>query len=1353
MSLATTSSTSLIPATPTITPLHHYEKRHVYLCGDETLSWQPEWYTASFFLSSRVSYDSAASRGPVQPPTRVYQEIPECAAILSGMVESASRDATVIPATDTDSRSGSGASSGTASGSQSGSEETGTATPLAVLTTTATVQSTFRSGGSTFATTIQRVLTLTPTSSPTSTSSLSGTDSAISSQSTSSSRQSPSSTNLPDPAATESTLPSINDNTCAGGWDWQGWATVASLGSGLIIGGLLWAAWLFLRSRMPGLYAPRTWFVPLESRPSRPWSIATFLLPFLHIPSSTPPYSSQNLSSLTTLLAGLKLAALMSILTLGVVLPVLVAKVPCLGQTAPSNSLGGRLGTLNDLSLLRLLDALDPSPDSPATTNSLLRLFQGDKRSLSSTITPAIDSARIRLIVILVLLAVLAVGGGLFVVTRTYASLYYAKKEFEEKTCEGMDMVFISSRNADGWRNTPEEGLRRWFKDWSSRISGTEKEIDIVGLFAVPDTTELASKVKDREEVLLELELAELNYISSFKLTHTDSAGDVVHPVWWRGAEGPSTEEGQHSPGHPQPPDDFVAPQKFYKVGSVANPPSREKLDLPMPDGTTVSHPTQETASPNQAETRFHEINRDSAMYGGRFDIGQRIKLDEEGNYVPDPSPESEETHDLRSGMSEPKEGARSPALSLTGPQDAYKAQLSPISPKPARRSSLTAPGTPFATAPNSPLSPRSGASLRPTLPTIASSHRHSGAPSALAGHYTDIRGSRARFKELNGEIERMQQSTFADIAGGVCPVKGWIVVGKGARWLPHAERIDGLTREDIIWDHVGMRTTEGVFWVKVALLAVLLAIFMIPVLGLTVATAPGFVHYLAFLRPIAESDGFGSAFVQGLVPTILLSAAVALSIRLTDHFAKGARCISRGRQESLAFKGTFYLLLFICVVVMLLIASLEYGLAGFRTGVQEGRIISDGAIFSTWFIFVLLLNLAFIVPALYLLQPIRLYRYLKTRQHAVTPRQKFRVLQPPSYKPSYALAPCLIAVFYASTLLFIFPLLCIPILLLIYLSFVANRHMIEHVFVDPSHSGTDLHLWTIRRFGWTLALQPLLYGLIMFSRNEWVLGAVSVAVAFVALTLSELLTVVRFRPSTRERLSPGSREALDELVVSMNTASPRPSVAVNKPHRVSRHSDLSLLNRVAALLPGYARLPASCPLPLPSDRINDLFQAERASYAKVELKDSHQQGDTGRYFTENPQTIKGLIYPPELMAPVPIIWLPRDPQDGAVAEGEAVELGRYHRLTVIVDPNPDPNPTTDTVGSSARRGVAAGNGSRPAVVSLTAERVGSFRSPGRVMHGQYSPIRGSATPGIRDEVRVGSSKHASADPQWTRSR
>ena len=40
---------------------------------------------------------------------------------------------------------------------------------------------------------------------------------------------------------------------------------------------------------------------------------------------------------------------------------------------------------------------------------------------------------------------------------------------------------------------------------------------------------------------------------------------------------------------------------------------------------------------------------------------------------------------------------------------------------------------------------------------------------------------------------------------------------------------------------------------------------------------------------------------------------------------------------------------------------------------------------------FVLLLNLAIIIPGLYLLRPHRLVRYMRDRRKVITPRQRFR--------------------------------------------------------------------------------------------------------------------------------------------------------------------------------------------------------------------------------------------------------------------------------------------------------------------------------------------------------------------------
>lgn len=52
--------------------------------------------------------------------------------------------------------------------------------------------------------------------------------------------------------------------------------------------------------------------------------------------------------------------------------------------------------------------------------------------------------------------------------------------------------------------------------------------------------------------------------------------------------------------------------------------------------------------------------------------------------------------------------------------------------------------------------------------------------------------------------------------------------------------------------------------------------------------------------------------------------------------------------------------------------------------------------------------------------------------------------------------------------------------------------------------------------------------------------------------------------------------------------------------------------------------------------------------------------------FTDHAEDMAGILYAPELIAPPPIIWLPRDA--AGVARSEAVDLQKYHDLHVTLD-------------------------------------------------------------------------------------
>jgi hypothetical protein len=52
---------------------------------------------------------------------------------------------------------------------------------------------------------------------------------------------------------------------------------------------------------------------------------------------------------------------------------------------------------------------------------------------------------------------------------------------------------------------------------------------------------------------------------------------------------------------------------------------------------------------------------------------------------------------------------------------------------------------------------------------------------------------------------------------------------------------------------------------------------------------------------------------------------------------------------------------------------------------------------------------------------------------------------------------------------------------------------------------------------------------------------------------------------------------------------------------------------------------------------------------------------------TDHAAETAGLLYPPELLMPPPMIWLPHD--HSGIARSEAYDLGRYHELEAVLDP------------------------------------------------------------------------------------
>lgn len=224
-----------------------------------------------------------------------------------------------------------------------------------------------------------------------------------------------------------------------------------------------------------------------------------------------------------TLFTSLRIVGIWTAASLVTALPLYTVNMPCLAVVRGRNPLGGSTGSLTNLSLLRLLDALDPAP--LGTTNSLA------KRDAS---TPPSD-AHTRLLVLTILLPLLTVLPALFLVLRAYRQAVRFRTRYLEETCGGLEMVWLpfvhEGVGEEAMRSIlREKGLLKEGPDLEeerlereSDVVGGEKgqlEVNVMRVFAVPDTQRLDELVEARYEALDRLEESENVYINVSRSIH-----------------------------------------------------------------------------------------------------------------------------------------------------------------------------------------------------------------------------------------------------------------------------------------------------------------------------------------------------------------------------------------------------------------------------------------------------------------------------------------------------------------------------------------------------------------------------------------------------------------------------------------------------------------------------------------------------------------------------------------------------------------------------------------------------------------------------------------------------------------
>jgi hypothetical protein len=97
-----------------------------------------------------------------------------------------------------------------------------------------------------------------------------------------------------------------------------------------------------------------------------------------------------------------------------------------------------------------------------------------------------------------------------------------------------------------------------------------------------------------------------------------------------------------------------------------------------------------------------------------------------------------------------------------------------------------------------------------------------------LGSVYAEIRTWRSRLKTINEDIRLAQEHGYQDIADGT-GVKGWLLIGRGLRFLPGIQLIEGRAKEDVRWDILQQGGSDPLsqvsFWIVVVAIAVTLLV------------------------------------------------------------------------------------------------------------------------------------------------------------------------------------------------------------------------------------------------------------------------------------------------------------------------------------------------------------------------------------------------------------------------------------------------------------------------------------------------------------------------------------------------
>ncbi|KAI5123599.1 hypothetical protein M0805_003416 [Coniferiporia weirii] len=861
-------------------------------------------------------------------------------------------------------------------------------------------------------------------------------------------------------------------------------------------------------------------------------------------------------------------------------------------------------------------------------------------------------------------------------------------------------------------------------------LSDDEKaalQVDIAGIFSIGDTGELPMLIAERDSILENLEMAEARYIASFRLTTPDPSiaelpmppadeDDIrTHISRPRALAGSnharSQRRRQKASSSSTAPTSYVAPSQYYKLRNVRGISGGRILSQSGEESSNGDDPSfADSVRSRIVGSRFQEFSREHT--GERLPIGSRIAL-HRGELTPvldtpvpvygpnhgmEPSSGNEaDTETLpfaesvepgtSRGVSGIEEYAanviRSPSSSYfaadkeySGPSDlgvegnedyGGRRRVQPQYPTERRETfPMRYRGEEMQNEAQVPLHLR----LQPQGPFVRplSGLDHDG----LGSVYSNIQEWRTKLKQINGEISDAQNDCYGDIADGA-RIKGWLVTGRGLRFLPGMELIEGRSKDDIMWKELQHRK-KIVSYISlrtfVVMVAIMLGAGLIAVAGLVTATAPNVAYYLAFFRPLLnDGDDLGLGIATIFVPVILATLFFIVAVEAVQYAAHYSGSISVSSAKFSAFKASFFILTVVGVMWFTAAGAVIFAIGAFAVGSERVTTVANGAIYMSIFFLALVANVTVISPGLLLLQPARLKALLRHEKRAVTPRQRFRALYPGVYDPTYAMGCCILAVVLASTFSFIFPLIGPAVAILLFLTIVAHRFLVSHVYGrTDAPTGGLMQIWLLKQFATVATLQPILLGLIFMARRLFIEGGVLAGCGFIAAIAVELYTHWKTKLPGRKTLSAVTLNAIDRfreraLPGNQSASDSEGTSLVSVPRVRQRGSMASVLEMMSlnlAVIPTPHETRGA--VPLETESLDDLAATERAARTNPDAPPHLPLLP----FADHAEEMAGILYAPELIAPLPVIWLPND--SAGIARSEAYDLQRYHNLRAALD-------------------------------------------------------------------------------------